>query len=357
MTIQEFIRKHDRKISASALLAGFLWDALTLTRIDYFFEVLVLGTHTSLIITWILLINIIEGKNLSGWFFRNIRSVAPILMQVSFGALFSALTIFYIKSASITTTLIFVAILLGLLVGNEFFRQKYQKLIFQFSVLFIAIVSFFALYIPVLVGSVGAWVFVLANVSAVLSIIILLQFLKFFVPERVLSSRKGLTRSIASIVIILQLLYFSNIIPPVPLALKDKGVYHDVYRSGISYVGTSEEESLLEKIIPGKTIKYVEGESISVYSAIFAPAGLSTEIAHSWEYYNTKEGSWIPQGKIHFSIQGGRDDGFRVFSEKSNLLEGKWRVKVVTKRDQVLGKINFDLKLVETFVETTAENL
>tara|TARA_B100000745_G_scaffold242943_1_gene165234 strand:- start:4810 stop:5883 length:1074 start_codon:yes stop_codon:yes gene_type:complete len=345
--IKEFIKKHQQKISAGALLVGFFWDALTLTRIDYFFEVLVLGTHTSLIVLWILLINIIEGKDLKGWFFGNIRTVAPILMQVSFGALFSALTIFYIKSASFTTTLVFVLILLGLLIGNEFFRKKYQKFAFQFSVLFVALASFFALYIPVLVSAVGAWVFILANVVAAFVIFLLVEFLKLFVPERVNCSRNGLRISIGSIVILLQLLYFSNIIPPVPLALKDKGIYHDVYKSEQTFVGVEEKENFFEKILPGTTIHFEEGESLAMYSAVFAPTGLSTNIAHSWEYFDAESNAWIPQGRISFPISGGRDSGFRGYTQKSNIFEGKWRVQVVTKRDQVLGRVVFTLKKAE----------
>lgn len=349
--IKEFIKKHQQKISAGALLVGFFWDALTLTRIDYFFEVLVLGTHTSLIIVWILLINLIEGKDLKGWLFGNIRAIAPILMQVSFGALFSALTIFYIKSASFTTTLVFVLILIGLLIGNEFFRKRYQKFAFQFSVLFVALASFFALYIPVLVSAVGAWVFILANIVAAVVIFLLVEFLKLFVPERVNCSRNGLRISIGSIIIILQMLYFSNIIPPVPLALKDKGIYHDVYISEQTYIGVEEKEGLLGKILPGKTIHFIKGESISMYSAVFAPTGLSTNIAHSWEYFDAESNAWIPQGRISFPISGGRDSGFRGYTEKSNIFEGKWRVQVVTKRDQVLGRVVFTLEEVERPVE------
>ena len=337
--IKEFVKKYERLLSAGALLIGFSWDAFTLTRIDYFFEVLVLGVHTSLIVLWILLINLAEGKQLKGWFFGNVRNLAPLFMQISFGALFSALTIFYVKSASVTTTLVFVCILIGLLIGNEFFKERYQRFVFQFSVLFVALVSFFALYVPVLLGAVGAWVFLVANVAAVSTIFLLVAFLKLFVPERVRKSRNGLRISIGSIVVILQLLYFSNIIPPVPLALKDKGVYHTVSREGEIYIGTAEQESFLEVIIPGTTIHYTKGESVAVYSAVFAPTGIATEIAHIWEYYDKEVGVWVPQGKIAFPIAGGRGEGFRGFSEKSNIFDGKWRVQVVTKRDQVLGRV------------------
>ena len=130
--IKEFIRKHERLISAGALATGFLWDTITLTRIDYIFEVIVLGTHSSLIILWILLINIIDGGKLKFQPFTFLRPIMPILMQVSFGALFSGLAVFYIKSASFSTTLLFVLILIALLIGNEFFRIVYIKIIEHF---------------------------------------------------------------------------------------------------------------------------------------------------------------------------------------------------------------------------------
>ena len=355
--IKEFIKKHERKLSAAALLIGFSWDAFTLTRIDYFFEVLVLGTHTSLIILWILIINLIEGKNLTGKISSTIRSIAPILMQVSFGALFSALTIFYIKSASLTTTLVFVLILAGLLIGNEFFRNKYQKFTFQFSILFVALASFFALYVPVLVGAVGAWVFILANGVAVGVIFLLVEFLKLFIPNRVNKSRTNLRISIISIFVLLQVLYFTNIIPPVPLALKEKGVYHQVYREGDTYIGLTEKENFIERIIPGKTIHFREGESLTMYSAVFAPNGLKADVAHVWEHFDTRTKAWVSLGKIPFSIAGGRNDGFRWYSEKSNVFEGKWRVRVVTKRGQSLGRVEFTLKKVEGGIELETKEL
>jgi len=341
--IKDLIQKHQRKISAGALLVGFLWDTITLTRIDYLFEVIVLGTHTALIVLWILLINLVDGKALTWGIFKWIRNIAPILMQVSFGALFSGLTVFYVKSASFGTSFIFVLILAGILIGNEFFRTKYQRFIFQFSILYVALASFFALYLPVLVESVGWWVFVGANIIAGGIIYSLVSFLGLFLKEKVAKSRNGLGISIASIFTLLLVLYFSNIIPPVPLSLKHKGIYHDISRAGSSYVVQEEKQAFLEVFLPGKTLHVEQGDSLLMFSSIFAPSGLSTSIAHSWEYYDAENRAWIPQGKISFPITGGRDKGFRGYTEKTNLREGQWRVRVVTKRNQVLGQINFDV--------------
>jgi hypothetical protein len=355
--IKELIQKHQRKISAGALLVGFLWDTITLTRIDYLFEVIVLGTHTALIILWILLINLVDGKVLTWGIFKWIRNIAPILMQVSFGALFSGLTVFYVKSASFGTSFIFVLVLAAILIGNEFFRTRYQRFIFQFSILYVALASFFALYLPVLVESVGWWVFVGANIVAGGIIYALVSFLSLFLKEKVTKSRNGLRISIASIFTLLLVLYFSNIIPPVPLSLKHKGIYHDISRVGVSYIVDEEQESLFETIIPGKTIHIQEGDSVSMFSSIFAPTGLSTSISHAWDYYDAQEKKWIPQGKISFPITGGRDNGFRGYTEKSISSEGRWRVRVVTKRNQVLGISEVTVVYVNAPVEVQKKEL
>lgn len=355
--IKELIQKHQRKISAGALLVGFLWDTITLTRIDYLFEVIVLGTHTALIVLWIFLINLVDGKALTWGIFKWVRNIAPILMQVSFGALFSGLTVFYVKSASFGTSFIFVLVLAGILIGNEFFRTKYQRFIFQFSILYVALASFFALYLPVLVESVGWGVFVGANIIAGALIYLLVSFLNLFIKEKVMKSRNGLRISIASIFTLLLVLYFSNIIPPVPLSLKHKGIYHDISRVGSLYVVQEEKQPLFDAFLPGQALHIEPGDSLIMFSSIFAPSGLSTSIAHSWEYYDEKSRTWTSQGKISFPITGGRDKGFRGYTEKTSLQEGRWRVRVVTKRNQVLGSSEFSVLYVSTGVELENKEL
>lgn len=355
--VKEFIKKHERLISVSALATGFLWDTITLTRIDYLFEVIVLGTHSSLIILWILLINIIDGGKLNFQPFKFLRPIMPILMQVSFGALFSGLTVFYIKSASFSTTLLFVIILAALLIGNEFFRGRYQQFIFQFVVLYVALSSFFALYFPVLFSAINVFVFIAAQIAALLIIYLLVVFLKLFCGERVRASRNGLRITLGSVFALMLIFYFSNVIPPVPLALKDKGAYYAVERVGNTFVGVQEKKSFVQKIIPDNTLYIQEGDSVTVFSSIFAPTDLETSIAHRWEKYNPITGNWVPQGTISFPISGGRNEGYRGYTFKSALSEGRWRVSVITKRNQVLGRIGFSISLEGRDIETEPKEL
>ena len=68
-----------------------------------------------------------------------------------------------------------------------------------------------------------------------------------------------------------------------------------------------------------------------------------------------KKKEWISASRISFPIRGGREEGYRGFSQKSNVFPGSWRVYVETKDGQIIGRIRFDvvagsppLPLIET---------
>ncbi|MEK7079713.1 MAG: DUF2914 domain-containing protein, partial [Patescibacteria group bacterium] len=69
---------------------------------------------------------------------------------------------------------------------------------------------------------------------------------------------------------------------------------------------------------------------------------------HHWEHYNEVTKHWVDEGHITFAISGGRDGGYRGYSEKDNLASGKWRVTVETLEGQVIGRISFHVESVLT---------
>ena len=62
---------------------------------------------------------------------------------------------------------------------------------------------------------------------------------------------------------------------------------------------------------------------------------------HHWQWKNEQSGEWETSDKIEFQITGGRDGGYRGYTYKTNILEGKWKVDVTTNDDMILGRINF----------------
>ncbi len=194
--------------------------------------------------------------------------------------------------------------------------------------------------------------FVLSGVVSLVAIAFFVLLLHRFVPEVV---RKDLLHTIVAIVVIFatfNILYFSDLIPPVPIALKEAGVYHNVERAEDgNYRLLAEPVPWYESYLRYNTAYHKTfQEGVYVYSAIFAPSGLSTGILHQWQYYDDVTKRWIEAGTLRFAIIGGRDGGYRGYSFKSTPVPGKWRVNVITEYGQLIGRISFMVIPVSTSV-------
>ncbi|MBI4610120.1 MAG: DUF2914 domain-containing protein [Candidatus Rokubacteria bacterium] len=75
------------------------------------------------------------------------------------------------------------------------------------------------------------------------------------------------------------------------------------------------------------------------YTAVYAPVGLQQPIAHVWQ----KDAQ--PVGTVPLSpVRGGRAQGFRTYSQRSDLGPdpvGRWTVDVVTASGQLIGRLRF----------------
>jgi hypothetical protein len=144
-------------------------------------------------------------------------------------------------------------------------------------------------------------------------------------------------------------LYFTNLIPPIPLSLKEAGIYHSVQiiRPG-NYNVTYEDYGWrgFFKLYPD--FRAVNGAPVYAYSAIFSPIGLNITIMDEWQHYDTSQNKWITAGVISLPVIGGRAGGFHTFSTRSNLDAGKWRVNVKTSANQIIGQLRFNIVPVDT---------
>lgn len=342
--IVAFFRRYERHLSSLALVVGFIIDNLTLKRIDLLFENLVLSGYLCIAGTSILLINLSEGAWIRGRIAGYIKAFAPVVMQFAFGALFSGFVVFYSRSASLAASWPFMLVLVGILIGNESFRRYYVRLTFQISIFFLALFSFSIFYIPIIVGMMNAWMFLLSGAVSIVALSLFLALLWKIVPMRAIESRNPIFWSIAGIFLLINVFYFLNILPPIPLSLKEAGVYHDVVRVGDSYRLTSEDRPWYERFLPHETITLAPGNPAYVFTSVFAPTKLSTNTVHEWQYYDASEEAWKIASRIQFLVQGGRDGGYRGYSMKVNVWPGKWRVDVETERGQLIGRIRFNIE-------------
>ncbi len=338
----QLIHWYERYISPLALILGFLLDNfIFLDRIDSLQSYAFITTYLTVAALAILTINLIEEGRLSHPFALKVAPFIPVVMQVAFGGLFSAFLALYARSASVFVSWLFVIVVAILLVSNERFRSRYVRLPFQAGIYFIGVFTFLIFLLPILFRQIGSLMFFLSGAVSLAIMTLLLWGLSRAIPDTFKRERTRIARTIAIIFVIFNILYLSNAIPPLPLALKDAGVYHGVVREGGAYVLSAEIAPWYRRYLPfDEPIHVTPGEDLYAFTAVFAPTGLSTRILHEWQY-NDPERGWTTQSVVGFVISGGTDRGFRGYSIKNAPQAGEWRVNVLTPSRQTIGRINF----------------
>lgn len=342
---KRFKQKYGSYIMPIAIVGGFLLDAITLTQIDRLFDNLVFITH--LLIIGALIVALFSKNTARGirWKIQEREDLFNAIITFSFGALFSGFIIFYSRSGSLASSWPFILLLLGLMLGTEIKRAYYQNIVFQIAFYYLAIFSYLIFSLPVLFAKLGIGMFI---ASGVVSLVIIFFYLRLLrkVDRTIYDQYLPKIRiRVIVIFIMFNFLYFTNIIPPVPLSLKFKSVYHNIETVGENiYRGTYEEAPWYN--VFGKrsrTIHKEEGAPVYVFASVFAPTRLRTSIFHSWHYYDSDAVKWVKTDRIKIPITGGRDEGFRGYSMKQNLWPGKWKVIIETERGQRLGQIRFTI--------------
>ena len=342
--LEQLIQWYERYISPFSLIAGFVADNLILLRrVDLWQSNALLFSYIAVATTGIILLNAIEAGRIRGERMRIIAPIIPVVVQFAFGGLFSGFVSLYSRSASFFGTWIFIAVLAALLIGNERFRKLYLRFSFQIALYFSSVFLFFIFLLPVLFHRIGDAVFILSGLTAIGVTASLLFVLSHISPVVEQKERTQSARSIALIWLVVTILYFTNLIPPLPLALKDAGVYHAVSRNTDgTYTLEGESSAWYQTIFPIRSqFHRAPGDTAYVFTAIFAPTGLSTTILHEWQHYDEAASKWITKSTFTFTINGGRDGGYRGYTLKSSPEIGKWRVNVITPSGLFIGRVSF----------------
>lgn len=346
---EELLRFYERYVSPVSLIAGFVSDNLILLRrVDLWTTDALFLFYLLVAASGIVYLNLAETGRIANRALQKATPFVPIAMQFAFGGLFSGFLSLYSRSASFAVSWIFVVAIALLLLGNERFTRLYTRFAFQVSLLFFVLFSFLIFFLPVVFKQIGPVMFLVSGATSVVLVALFLALLVRLVPEIAKKQLKIVVASVATLFILFDALYFLNAIPPLPLALKEAGVYHSITHSG-DYTLSYEPLPWFERYLNYNTLYHrAPGEPVYVWTAVFAPSGLTTTILHEWQYFDPGSGSWQTIATIPFVISGGRDGGYRGYSEISNPKSGQWRVNVVTTYGQTIGRVSF------TIVESTS---
>lgn len=337
--IKSKYEKYSGRLSTISFLCGSIWDTLTLRRID--------NTRDLIFYSVFLFLSAVIVVLISSRIKFKFSEYLPIAVQFLFGGLFSACTVYYFKSASSVASFAFIIGLATLLVGNEFFEKKYGNSQIVFILWATCAVMVMNYLIPILLHAMGPFIFVLG---------ILCSFLLCSALQYMSASPKPSLKPVALIYIGLTLLYFLNVIPPVPLSKKQMNIYRSVHSDDDNYICAMEKPRWYQPFKKGEsTFHYWPGDTLFCFCSIFAPNHLQNKIYHHWYYKDPEKHKYMEIAKIGYQLSGGRDDGYRGYTFKCNAIPGRWKVVLKTPEGKTVGETSF--KVVAGNKPVDSENL
>jgi hypothetical protein len=365
-----YAARNEHRLSVTFFIAGFLFDILTLGRIDSWFTIGQQAIYLlviSLILVQMLLAEapataaaaapaaapvaapsaapaaaFLAGpapapasaaSRLQRWYLEYRNPAIHFLL----GALLSAYTLFFFKSSSLLVSFGFMGVLVVLLVANESARFKALGLPFKFALLGLCYLAFFAYVVPVLIGQTGLAVFLL---SMAVGCVPLAAVAFLAARER----KRRILIPLGCVLIVFLTFYLFRIIPPVPLSIPFMGVYHGVERTDAGYRLTHERPFWRLWHNGDQRFRAQPGDKVHIYFRVFSPSRFSDQVLMRW--YRSENKGWALQDTIPIKIVGGREEGFRGYGVKTNYQTGKWKVQVETTDGREIGRIYFSVESV-----------
>ena len=344
----------NEEVGASLLFfGGVTWDALTLQRIDALLDNLILGIYLALLGGFVTLAALNRTDRPLPDPLQQLSTWSTGAIQFLAGGLFSAYVIYFTRSASFSTASLFLLVLVALLVANELIWRREWSVYLLIGVYFLAVFCYFTFFMPVVLGTMGFGVFLtggLVSAGLVIALILYLDAHHVFGGAREFLGAVGLVLALLAAMVGF---YVNDWIPPVPLALQEGGVYHDVTRQNGAFVLRYEKPPWDR---PWQNdddpFHYVPGDTVHCFAAVFAPTTLETKVYHRWQYYDPDREAWVQTDRIGYQVVGGRRRGYRGVTFKQNVRPGAWRVTVETADRRPIGRIRFEVVPADTIRPT-----
>ncbi len=324
---------------------GFIFDNFTMVSVESVLDHIILTAHLTIIMSALLILYAgVAGKIREKYQYYAIEW-SPIALQFSFGGLLGGMFIFYGRSGAWSASWPFLLVIVVVMLSNEFITRRAQRLLINLSMLFVGLFTYLVLLVPVVAGKMGPWMFLLSGGISLLIMYLFVRVLARVVPNFMRANVRLVTFSICLLYALFNFLYFTNIIPPIPLSLKELGVYHRVARQESGDYALTYERGKWYELWKNSdtTYHYQGGDTIYCFASVFAPTRIATEIFHRWEYYEPEDKEWQMYGRFSYDVGGGREEGFRGYTLIEHARPGMWRCTVETDRGQALGKEVFEV--------------
>jgi hypothetical protein len=318
-----------RHTAVAMFAAGFLFDFLTMQRIDartdLAFQLAYLAGLTGLLVfqpTW--------RYSLEG-------------LHFFYGGLLSAYVVLYFRSSTFTGPAVFLVLLVAVMVVNEVPRARRAGHPLRLGVYAFCVLSFLTYFIPILLGRMDAWIFLLSLVSSAVLVWLVAGWLARAEPDRTAAHRR-LFAPASGVIAVIGFLYVLRLIPPVPMSVQFQGIYHEVRRDAGGYTLVYEEPprwALWRR--DSRPFERRDGDRLHYFARVFAPSGFRHTVMIRWEFYDGAHG-WTTTDQIAMNLVGGRTEGFRGSAVKSNFMPGRWRITAETEDGRAIATISFDVE-------------
>jgi hypothetical protein len=267
----------------------------------------------------------------------------PFVTQFALGGFWSAFVIFYGRSATLGVSWPFLTLLLLVFLGSEYFHHYHARLVFTSVLFFFALYSCAVFVLPIYTHSIGTVTFLESGGVAVGIFIIFTIVLRVLARQRFYQDVWRIRAGALIVLVLMNVFYFANILPPLPLSATAAGVYHNVQHVPGEYLGTQEAAQSWQVRYLGfaPTLHLLPGDTVYAYSSVFAPTALTTNVVHRWFWYDAEQKEWVQESAVSYSIVGGRDGGYRGYTLQTIQNAGDWRVDIETSDGRLIARLPF----------------
>jgi|SoiMethySBSTD1v2_1073268.scaffolds.fasta_scaffold136885_2 hypothetical protein len=310
-----------------------------------------------------------------GWLRRPWRYVEHA-MHFMLGTLLNAYILFYVKSGSGVTALLFLVLISLLLLINE--HPLFHRLgpVVLFGLYSFSLTSYLAYLLPVLLGHLRPWMFFLASALSLVPIVLLGRLMARWGANRrltliaetgrvdrsslalaadpgailrptqpVSAVRRALAPAIGVQVLLLVLFLF-RLVPPVPLSVRSLGIWHGVEREGLEFKLSRVPRSRWRDLWRHDERVFLArpGDRVYVFTRVFAPHNFRDQVRVRWARWEPARRAWNESDAIPLRIVGGREEGFGGYAYKQNWSPGDWRVAIETEDGREIGRTRFEIR-------------
>lgn len=347
--VQEWRQRHEMLEIAAFFFIGFVYDVLTLSRIDDTLTMVQQFVYLGVLATLLLL----EQKHPEGS--EPPKALAKVwkwredAIHFFYGSLLSSYTLFFFKSASGLTAFLFLVTMFGLMVANELPHFRKLGPLVRVALFSLCVSMYMAYVLPVIIGKANFWIFLLAQVlagGAVYGVMRLL--LNWHILDRVQVIKQIALPGFGVLVVAL-FLYGVRVLPPVPLAVTFSGIYHDVKGvngpKGREYHLFHEPKWWKFWVKDDRNFQMRQGDVAYYFFSVFAPKGFDQYKVNVRWFYDDPQKGWKQESSFSPSLRtNGADRGFRYYALTRNLKPGDWYVTLETEDGHEINRQSFSVE-------------